>query len=1050
MSEKPSDEEMKQIIRKSANNMIYQNNLFDQSQKKVNDQAIMLNTIEQQVWYLSDIDAYGASNQAHADFLGLKLNDIENKKLHDFLPHNVVMVCEESNREVFEKKETIISEEWIPNAAGENRLIEITKTPKIDKSGNVECIVCVGTDITERKQTEEALAAQRAQLKSLFDYSGEAIVLLDIENKILDVNSGFEQIFGYSLKEAQGKIIQDLICPERFFNESKELDQRSLAGIKSIELIRKRKSGEEIDVRASAGPIKVGEKLVGRFVVFDDISEQKQAEIKLRESEERFRFLAEKTADIIWTVDLRLNTIYVSPSIEKVLGFTPGERKQQPLEEMLTTESLQRVITEFSKALKREEEGNIDPDRSIAIELEYYRKDGSSVWMENNMIPMRDHNGDFVGIYGVSRDITERKQAVKQLEESEKKLRTIIEHSNEIFYIHDTEDVFTYVSPTSKFILGYTPEELERKWTDLITTNPLNRRGIDITENALRTGKKQAPYLLEVKRKDGTRVLLEIDESPVKGPDGKVEAIAGAARDVSLQKEVEERLRKSELRFRNLFAAISDIIYTQDLEGRFLSLNPAMCHLFGYDEEDLIGKRASDFMKPEFSEAYETEYLEKVKKEGHLQGTSIYYTKEGKKIYLEYRSSMVYPEDGEPYISGTGRDVTARIQSERQVAKLHAHLAQAQKMESIGTLAGGIAHNFNNVLMGIQGRASLMMMNKDSSHPDYDHLKGIEEYVRSASELTRDLLGFARGGKYEVKPTDLNALVKHENRMFGRTKKEIRIHGKYEKDLWTVEVDQGQIRQVFLNLYVNAWQAMPNGGDLYVQTENVTLSPSYLKSIKEAGPGHYVKISVTDTGVGMDDATREKVFDPFFSTKEMGQGSGLGLASVYGIIKNHGGFIRVSSIEGQGTTFEIHLPASKNKAVEEGPGTDRHEIRYGQGTVLLVDDEEMIVLVGRLMLEKLGYRVLVAGSGQEALDVYGEKKEEIDLVILDMVMPGMGGGETYDRLKEIDGDVKVLLSSGYSIDGQAKEIMDRGCRGFIQKPFAVEELSRRVEKVFDQ
>ena len=260
-------------------------------------------------------------------------------------------------------------------------------------------------------------------------------------------------------------------------------------------------------------------------------------------------------------------------------------------------------------------------------------------------------------------------------------------------------------------------------------------------------------------------------------------------------------------------------------------------------------------------------------------------------------------------------------------------------------------------------------------------------------DRTRDLLGFARGGKYEVKPTDLNTLIKYENIMFGRTKKEIQVHGNYNNDLWAVEVDRGQIKQVILNLYVNAWQAMPGGGDLYIQTDNVTLDEACIRP-PEVIPGRYVKISVTDTGTGMDETTRQRIFDPFFSMKGTGVGSGLGLASVYGIVKHHGGFINVYSEKGEGTTFNIYLPAAEKELVEEGPGPDRHKVQYGQGTVLLVDDEAMIIDVGQQMLERLGYRVLIARNGREALDLYGEKREEIDLVILDMIMPDMGGGET--------------------------------------------------------
>ncbi|MBW1741700.1 MAG: response regulator, partial [Deltaproteobacteria bacterium] len=310
------------------------------------------------------------------------------------------------------------------------------------------------------------------------------------------------------------------------------------------------------------------------------------------------------------------------------------------------------------------------------------------------------------------------------------------------------------------------------------------------------------------------------------------------------------------------------------------------------------------------------------------------------------------------------------------------------------------------------------------------------------------LLGFARGGKYEVRPTDLNALIEKGSEMFGRTKKEIRIHRKFQKDLWTVEVDRTQIDQVLLNLYVNAWQAMPEGGDLYIQTENVTLDENYIKHFN-LEPGNYVKISVTDTGVGMDEATRQRIFEPFFTTKGMGRGTGLGLAAVYGIIKNHGGIINVYSEKDKGTSFNVYLPRSEKEiAITEEKLSD--EILKGSETILLVDDEDMVINVAPEMLKAMGYRVLLARSGKEAIEVYKNSKDNIDMVILDMVMPDMGGGGVYDRIKEINPNVKVLLSSGYSIDSQASEILERGCDGFIQKPFNIKDLSLSIRKVLDQ
>jgi len=423
-------------------------------------------------------------------------------------------------------------------------------------------------------------------------------------------------------------------------------------------------------------------------------------------------------------------------------------------------------------------------------------------------------------------------------------------------------------------------------------------------------------------------------------------------------------------------------------------------------------------------------------------------------LWVELNAVLITWE-GRPATLNFLRDITPQ-------KKMEAQLQQAQKMEAIATLAGGVAHDFNNILMAIQGHTSIMIMNKNSSHPDFERLIGIEGHIESAAGLTKQLLGFARGGKYEVRPTDLNELVKNHNQMFGRTKKEITIRGKYEKDLWIVEADQGQIDQVLMNLYVNAWQAMPGGGNINVQTENVLIDEDYDK-MYQIEPGRYVKISVTDTGVGMDKSVQKRIFDPFFTTKEMGAGTGLGMASVYGIIKNHGGFINVYSEEGNGSTFNIYLPASASAQARRAglPATGaggmaqraerkgKDKIIRGKETVLFVDDEDMIIEVVGEMLEQLGYKVLTAESGTEAIETYKKNKEQIDIVILDMVMPDMSGGEAYDKLKQINPDIKVLLASGYSLDGAATEILDRGCSGFIQKPVKTSALSQKLREILD-
>lgn len=500
-----------------------------------------------------------------------------------------------------------------------------------------------------------------------------------------------------------------------------------------------------------------------------------------------------------------------------------------------------------------------------------------------------------------------------------------------------------------------------------------------------------------------------------------------------------DRGRDAEQRYRSVVAKAKDgIVVIQ--EERFVLANPAFCEMVGFEESDVIGRSVTQFI-------VERDWVKLKQWHQRRMGGEILPNvyeaigkdREGRELILEFSTNDV-DHLGRPALIAVIRTVPER-------RKLEAQLIQAQKMEAIGTLAGGIAHDFNNLLMGIQGYTSLMMLDLNPAHPHYSKLKSIEEQVRNGAELTRQLLGFAREGKYEVKPIALNEVIRKTSAMFGRTKKEIVITCRLQKDLWPVEVDQGQIEQGLLNLYVNAWQAMPGGGTLVLETQNRILDADFRESSFYVNPGAYVKISVTDTGVGMDEKTRARIFEPFFTTKEMGRGTGLGLASTYGIIKGHGGFIQVASEPGRGTTFEIFLPASM-KAVTPAQSMEPPDVK-GHETVMIVDDEAVIVDVMQEVLETLGYRVICARSGKEALAQYQATQEKISLVILDMIMPDLGGGETFDQLKAMDPEVKVILSSGYSLIGQAKQIMARGCNGFIQKPFRIQEVSQKIREVLD-
>ncbi len=489
------------------------------------------------------------------------------------------------------------------------------------------------------------------------------------------------------------------------------------------------------------------------------------------------------------------------------------------------------------------------------------------------------------------------------------------------------------------------------------------------------------------------------------------------------------------------------------MPARISFVNKASCYVFvnrtyekdfGLKRNQIVGMHMSALIGNE-NYAIAKPYIEQ-----SLQGEIVHYESEfknepGVPLWLD----VTYVPDMDP--SGTcnglyvlAMDISEKKRAEQEKRKLERQLRQIQKFEAIATLAGGIAHDFNNLLMGIQGRTSLMATDLDETHPFYTHLCAIHGYVDSAAHLTGQLLGLAKGGKYEIKPMDINALLFNSVQLFGRTHKEISLSIHLDNSTPIVEADFTQMEQVLLNLYINAWQAMPDGGDLFVETATIVLDQAFCQPRKIA-EGAYVKIAVTDTGIGMDEGTCRRVFDPFFTTKETGRGTGLGLASAFGIITNHDGCITVYSEKGRGTTFNIYLPLSTETIHHESVITE--SLVMGSETILLVDDEMVILEVAEAMLERLGYQVIVANGGEQAIEIVTQAKSDPDLVILDLIMPGMDGRSTFEAIRKIRPNLPILLSSGYAINGQANELMKKGCNGFIQKPFNLNELSKKIREI---
>lgn len=518
--------------------------------------------------------------------------------------------------------------------------------------------------------------------------------------------------------------------------------------------------------------------------------------------------------------------------------------------------------------------------------------------------------------------------------------------------------------------------------------------------------------------------------------------------DFTEQLAFQKALVESEVRYRHLINVAPAGIYEIDYRvPELLSVNDLLCEYSGYSRQELLEMNPLDLLTEESQQHYLAR-LESIAEKQQISDTVEYegIRKNGERILFRLSANYHYEEGRIARATCVVHDITELRKVEEEKKRLERQLQQAQKLEALGTLAGGVSHDFNNLLMGIQARISLMLMQVDPSHPFYRHFKTIEQYIENGARLTKQVLGFARRGKYHVQSTDMNDMVRQSLSMFGRTKKEMIIHLDLDETLPPAMVDRSQIQQMLLNLYVNAWQAMDGAGELTLISGEVLVG-SKEASYGDLEPGRYVELRVSDSGPGIDPEIHQRIFDPFFTTKERGRGTGLGLASAYGIVKSHGGSISVESEPGKGAVFVIRLPVTQDAVVKDTIACD--EAATGKETILLVDDEKIVLESGCELLQKLGYNVVTAENGQQALELFRRKKGLVALVVLDMIMPGMSGGKVFDQLRQIDPEIKVLLSSGYSIDGEAAEILDRGCNGFIQKPFRVEPFSLKIREILE-
>lgn len=899
-------------------------------------------------------------------------------------------------------------------------------------------------DNSERKHAEEAIRESEEKFRLAFEDAKDAIFWADsITGLIINCNKAAESLLEKRKEEIVGHH-QTTLHPSQKMEYYVNLFKKHITQGETID--------DEAEVITRSGTIKpvhitVSITLIGGKQIiqgiFRDITDRKRAEKALIDSEEQYRRMVSAITAYTYSVEVKDGQAvftYHSIGCLPVTGYKPEDYESEPYlwytmihpeDQILVGNSLNEIFA-----------GRKVPP----IEHRLIRRDGSIVWVRNTMVPYTDEKDRLIRYDGLIEDINERKQAEKALRESEGKFRAISNTAADAILVMDNKGKILYWNPSAERMFGYAREEAIGEDLHLFLAP---ERYHDAYAKGFRkfieTGKGPAiGNTLEFVaiRKDGIEFPIEVSTSAIQVK-GQWHSV-GIVRDITERKIAEKALQKSEQNYRSLFEESKDVVYISTPEGKFLDINPAGVKLFGYSSKEEILQ--IDITRDLYENPGDREIFQQtLAKHGYTKDYEVVFTrKDGEQLIVLLTATAVHGENGNTIAyRGIMKDITERKRLEQQ-------LLQAQKMEAIGQLAGGVAHDFNNILTAIIGYGSLLKIETSEDDLLRSYVTQILNSAERAANLTKALLAFSRRQIIRPKPVNLNEIITVLEKLLSRLiGEDIELSTVFtDKDV-TVMADSTQIEQVLMNLATNARDAMPDGGSLTIGTELVELNNEFIKAHGFGRPGFYALISVEDTGQGMDEKTKEKIFEPFFTTKEVGKGTGLGLAMVYGIIKQHDGYINVYSEPDKGTAFKIYLPLIK-LSVEEVKLADIPIIKGGTDTILIAEDDAQVRGLTKEVLEGYGYKVMEAVDGNDAIKIFNENKDKIQLLFLDVIMPKKNGKEVYDEIKKVRPDIKAIFTSGYNADIiHKKGILEEGL-DFIAKPISPEEFLRKVREVLDK
>lgn len=893
--------------------------------------------------------------------------------------------------------------------------------------------------VTDQNRIESALVESEARYRAVFESATIGIGILDDQRRFAHVNQALSNMLGYSKEELQNLCPLDITHPEDRERAQKHLEALERGEVDCYRFEKRyiRKDGRALWCDVSACALRYpGSKLTAILRIMSDITDRRESEEALRKSEERFRIITDFAHDWDYWVDPDWRLLYMSPSCECITGYTRDEFMRLPelLHQIIHPADRERVLRHF-----RDTKVNPEAPRH-AMDFRIIRKDGTERWINHVCLAVHGRDGTPMGRRVSNRDITDRRLVEEELAESEERYRLLVELSPDgIVIVAHSDGKIIFANRAAAEILGASSVEAlvgEYLWNFI---HPEYHAMVRERVQRMVDFQTPQPWAEEkYLRLDGTAIDVEVAAVPVIQKGALVAQVM--FRDISTRKRGQEEL----LRLATAIEQASETIEITGIDGTVLYVNPAFERTTGYRRDEAIGNNPRMLKSGKHDARFYEEMWATITRGEVWNGNFVNRRKDGKLFEEEASITPIKDAVGDivNYVA-VKRDVTKEVSLQRQ-------LLQAQKMEAIGTLAGGIAHDFNNLLQVVLGYTELLVAEKDDADLEYHDLMRILTAANNGADLVQRLLTFSRKVEPKPVPLDLNRQIRQVGKLLRRIiPKMIEIKLNLSSPLAHIHADPTQMEQILMNLAVNARDAMPDGGTLTVATEDIILDEEFCKTHVGIQPGEYVQLTVSDTGHGMDKETATHVFEPFYTTKDVGRGTGLGLPMVYGIVQQHRGLIMLYSEVGTGAVFKMYFPA-----IGRPTETDMEIVgvlpAFGTETILMVDDEELIRELGARILAKAGYSVLQATNGHEALRIFEKERSRLGLIILDLIMPEVGGKQCLKELLAMDPQARVLMASGYSSDVSVRECLEIGAKGFVSKPYRMVELLQDVRKILDE